>query len=89
MRKTLVIAVREYQAAVRTKAFIVMLVAMPIIMGGGIALQAMLSERVDTRPKRVAALDYTGRLYDMVAEAAKWHNDNEIHDENGKQNKPV
>jgi len=89
MRKMIVVAVREYQAAVRTKAFIVMLVAMPIIMGGGIALQALLSERVDTRPKRVAVLDYTGRLYDVVAEAAKWHNDNEIHDENGKQYKPA
>ena len=36
MRKMIVVAVREYQAAVKTKAFLVTLVLMPVMMGGGV-----------------------------------------------------
>ncbi len=38
MRKAFVIAAREYRAAVRTKAFLVSLVLMPVMMCGGIVL---------------------------------------------------
>ena len=41
MRKMLVVAVREYQAAVRTKAFIISIVAMPVMMMGSIVIQGI------------------------------------------------
>ncbi len=78
MRKMIVVAMREYQAAVKTKAFIITLVAMPVLMGGSIAVQLFLKDKVDTSDKRVAVLDHTGRIYDAIAEAARIRNETEI-----------
>ncbi len=88
MRKIIVVAVREYQAAVRTKAFLITLVAMPILMGGSIVAQVLLKDRVDTTDKHFAVLDHTGELYDAVAKESDLRNQNEIVDDAGKQNKP-
>lgn len=71
MRKMLVIAVREYQAAVRTKAFIISLVAMPVLMGGSIAMQVLLKDKVDLSDRKIAIVDHSGVLYDAIVEAAK------------------
>ncbi len=84
MRKTIVVAVREYQAAVRTKAFIVTLVAMPILMGGAIVFQILLKDKVDTRDRRVAVIDFTGEIYDSLAEAAGKRNTMGIFDTEGE-----
>src|SRR5262245_61547382 len=46
MRKIATIALREYQALVRTKAFIISLVVMPVFMFGVIVVQSFLSGRV-------------------------------------------
>ena len=53
MRKICVIAVREYQAAVSTKAFVIGLVLMPVLMGGSIVVQVLLKEPGDTRRQDV------------------------------------
>ncbi len=74
MRKVLVVAVREYQAAVRTKAFIVSMVMMPIFMGGSILVQRLMREKVDVTDKRFAVYDATGQLFDVIVEAAKRRN---------------
>ncbi len=89
MRKMIVVAVREYQAAVKSKAFIVSLVAMPIIWGGGIAVQMALHNKVDTKDKRIAVLDYTNQLYDAVAVAAQARNEKEIYEGEGGSGKQV
>ena len=44
-RKTIVIAVREFQAATRTKTFFISLVIMPIFMFGSIAVQMLLHDK--------------------------------------------
>ena len=76
MRKTIVIAVREYQAAVKTKAFVVTLVAMPILMGGSIAVQLLLKDKVDTKDRTLAVVDLTGVLFNDVVKAAEiWNRD--------------
>ena len=67
MRRILVVAVREYKAAVMSKAFILSLLAMPIMMGGSIVAQVFLKDKVDTKDKRIAIADRTGRLYDALA----------------------
>lgn len=91
MRKTMVVAHREYQAAVKTKAFIITLVLMPIMMGGSIVVQRILEDRVDVSDKRVAVVDFSGRLVEgLLAEAAE-RNEKEIYEGEGasrRQRKP-
>jgi len=89
MRKMIVVAVREYQAAVRTKAFIITLIAMPILFGGSIAAHALLRGRVDTKDRTVAIVDNTGRLYDALARAADERNRTEVFEGEGTQRKKV
>lgn len=91
MRKMIVIAVREYQAAVKTKAFVITVLAMPVLMGGSIAVQVLLKDKVDIRPKRIAVLDHTGRVYDAIATEAEKRNSTDIFKGEGearKQQKP-
>ena len=78
MRKTIVVAIREYQAAVQTKAFVITLVAMPILMGASIAAQVLLKDKVDTTDRTVAIVDATGVLYETIAKAARERNDTQI-----------
>jgi ABC-2 type transport system permease protein len=59
MRKVLVIALREYLAAVRSKAFIVGIIMMPVLMSGAAVAQFFLGDQVDLTPKRFAIVDRT------------------------------
>lgn len=59
MRKTFLIARREYLAAVRTKAFLIGLLSMPIMMFGSILMQVMLKDQVDLSDKHFAVIDRT------------------------------
>src|SRR5437762_10961275 len=71
MRKMIVIAVREYLAAVRTKSFIVSLLIIPMLMGGGVLLQLILKRLEDPHDKRFAIVDRSpGQQYYSVIEAA-------------------
>jgi len=79
MRKVLTVAAREYVAAVRTKAFIISLVVMPMMMLGSIVVQVLLEDKVDTTDRRVAVIDHTGRLYDVLATAAAERNERQVH----------
>jgi ABC-2 type transport system permease protein len=77
MRKVLVIAAREYMAAVRTKTFIISLLAMPILMGGSILVQVLLLDRA----RHYAVLDRTGgSLYQQVEHTVNNYNKNSRHD---------
>ncbi len=70
MRKVLVIAAREYTAAVRTKAFLISLILMPLMMGGSLAVQALVRDRPPTEVKHIAVLDRTaGTLVRPALEA--------------------
>ncbi len=89
MRRIIVVAVREYQAAVKTKAFIISILAMPVFMGGGIVVQTFMRDRVDTTDKKIAVLDQTGRLYDAVAEAARERNETGIFRGEGEARKKI
>jgi len=89
MRKMIVVAVREYQAAVRTKAFIVSLVLMPVMMGGSVLVQDLMRDKVDTKDKRVAVVDQSGKLFDAIAEAAKARNETTIFAESDEAQKQI
>lgn len=89
MRKTWVIAVREYLAAVRTKAFIVVLLIMPLLMGGSALLQILFKNVRDTEDKHFAVIDRSGgKLYEKLQNAAKENNDKAIDPSTGKQTQP-
>lgn len=77
MRKILTIAVREYQAAVRTKAFVMTLLVLPLFMGGSVAIQVVLRKMDEKQAQRIAVVDRTpGRsLYPVLAEEAQRHNE--------------
>jgi ABC-2 type transport system permease protein len=57
VRKILVIAGREYRASVRTKAFVLTIVLMPVLMLGSIGLQVVFKRMEDTKEKKIAVVD--------------------------------
>ena len=85
MRKTMVIAVREYNAAVRTKAFLISVIAMPILMGGGIIGVKLMENNVDTTDKKIAIVDRSGVIAPILKRAAKLRNEAEVFDEKTKK----
>ena len=89
MRKIMVVAVREYQAAVKTKAFVITLVAMPMLMGGSIVAQIFLKDQVDTRDRKIALVEDSGLMFGAVAEAAREWNESKIYTGEGDRRKQV
>jgi len=89
MSKILTIAQREYRAIVGTKAFLIALIILPLLMFGGIAVQKTVEGRVGPERKRIVVLDRTGVLLAKLSEAAQARNQHEIFDlQTGKQIKP-
>ena len=92
MRKMLIVARREYHAAVKTKAFLISLFVMPILMGGGAFLQFLLKDQVDVQEKRFAVIDRTPGepLVGALEAAVQTRNAEQVFDpDTGKQVKPV
>lgn len=86
--KTSIIAAREYVAAVRSKAFVISLVLMPLMMFGGIAVQRMTAKLGDIKTKRVGVIDRTpgASLFGTLVLAAETRNKTKIFDKTtGKQ----
>ena len=77
MRKILVIAAREYRAIVGTKAFLIAIIMMPILMGGGIAVQVLLRNRLGPAERKIMVLDSSGVMLDKLRQAAE-NRDKEI-----------
>lgn len=78
MRKMLIVAIREYRAAVQTKGFIISLVLMPVLMIGSMVAQKLLEKHVDVAAKRFALIDHTGQLADHMLRAAEARNQEQI-----------
>ena len=70
LRKSLVIAQTEISSAVRTKAFLIGVLLMPLLMLGISISGHLLEKRVDTTPKRFAVVDRSGTLYEALAKSA-------------------
>jgi ABC-2 type transport system permease protein len=86
MRRTLIIAIAEVEAAVRSKAFIIGLLALPVIMGAAFLLQAFGTQR-DTSARDVAVVDHTGVLAERLLEEAERHNAEQV-DARGRASGP-
>jgi ABC-2 type transport system permease protein len=89
MRKIIVVAAREYQAAVKTKAFLVGLLMMPLMFGGSILVQVFLRGRVDTQDKRIVIVDYNGQLFESLQTASQIRNETAIFEGEGDASKQV
>ena len=59
MRKIWAIAARDYRASVKTKAFLVTLFLMPVLMVGSFAAQMVVSKLDSTKKRRVVVVDRT------------------------------
>lgn len=59
MRKTWVIAWREFNATVRTKAFLVGIVLMPILMCGSVVVSIITEKLEDRSSQKIAIIDRT------------------------------
>jgi ABC-2 type transport system permease protein len=90
MRKILILAIREYETAVRTRSFIVGLVVAPILMFGGILAVGLFENKVNINDKKIVVLDHTGLIAQSLIDAAEERNHNDIFDkETGEKIKPA
>lgn len=80
MRKILKLAVREYNAALRTKATVIMVVLMPVLMGGGVIAMKLLEHQVDTSDQRIAVVDRSSVVGPFLVQAAQVRNAAETRD---------
>lgn len=75
MNKVWRVAATEYLNAVRSKAFIIGVLAVPVIMAVSIGAQFYAQKKTDVTPRRFAVLDRSGQLYAPLAAKAKARND--------------
>jgi ABC-2 type transport system permease protein len=82
VRKVLLIAARDYKAAVRTKSFIISLVIMPVLMAISGGAQYFIRRQSDTEDKHFALIDRTpgGKVAEFVQQAAEKRNKKDIVD---------
>lgn len=74
MNKIFTIAWREYQAMVATRAFVIALLLMPILMLGGAWLPALLRGLETPELRKIAVVDSTSLLFNRFQEAVKQRN---------------
>lgn len=70
MRKIWTIAVREYKAMVATKAFLISIIMMPILMLGSLLTVNLLKNVGEVKDRQIAIVDPDGSLYPVLEAAA-------------------
>jgi ABC-2 type transport system permease protein len=66
MDRIFVVASSEFQTLVKTKAFLISLLAMPLFYGVAIGFQVFAAKRVDAEVRRFAVIDHSGVLYSEI-----------------------
>jgi ABC-2 type transport system permease protein len=74
MTKVLSIARTEYLQAVRSKAFLIGVLLMPVMMGGSLLFRMLVSDRVDLTERRCAVVDPTDGLWPALQVAVQVRN---------------
>ena len=74
MRKILTVAAREYKAMVGTKAFLVSIIMMPILMGGSVIAMQLLKNIGEVKERRIIVADQSGILFERLKSAAEVRN---------------
>jgi ABC-2 type transport system permease protein len=87
LRKIGVVASTEFGSAIRTKAFLIGLLLLPVIMGGSVLLQLVIAKRVDTKTRKVAVVDLTDDLFRSLEKTVGQYNSQAV-DRAGKALRP-
>lgn len=66
MKKIITIAVREYRAMVGTRAFLISIIMMPILMLGSLFAIELLRNAGQVKERKIAVIDHTGRFADIL-----------------------
>jgi ABC-2 type transport system permease protein len=74
MNRVLIVATTEFLTLVRTKAFIIGLLMLPVLIVLSIGFQVFAARQGDVDDHRFAVIDRTGELFDALAAAAADHN---------------
>jgi ABC-2 type transport system permease protein len=74
VNKIFAVAEQEFRSLVRSKAFLISIVLLPLMMVLGSVMQRQLGRRTDTRPRRFAVIDPSGRWFDALAARAEARN---------------
>ena len=89
MRKFLLIAKRDYLAAIKSKPFLFGLIVTPLLSGGGFIGIGLMKAKPDIAARHIAIVDHTGAAADAIIQAATEKNDKDLFDKiAGKQVKP-
>lgn len=91
MNKILVVARNEYLIAITSKAFLLGLIMMPVFMGGALVVQYMARDQVDLTPRKLALVDQSGKLAEVLEQQVKARNETLIFEGEGpdrRQMKP-
>ncbi|HVL69057.1 MAG TPA: ABC transporter permease [Vicinamibacterales bacterium] len=75
MNKILTVATSELTTLVRSKAFLISLILMPVLMAGSIVLAQATRNATDDRHRRFAIVDYSGRFAEPLQMAAAARNE--------------
>ena len=70
MSRVLTIAQSEFVRLTRSKAFIIGILLMPVLVGGLITFMGYAQRQVDREEREFAVVDLTGGLYEPLAAAA-------------------
>ena len=74
MNKIFIVAQSEFSTLVRSKAFIISVILMPIVMGGSILLVRATKDTVDVKDRAFAYIDHSGVIGPALEEVAKMTN---------------
>jgi len=86
MSRILIIAQSEFLTLVKTKAFVIGILLMPVLMVGFFFFMAYAEKHVDVERRPFAVIDHTGVLFDSLKTAADA--ENATHVENGTRTGP-
>jgi ABC-2 type transport system permease protein len=75
MKRILTVAQSEFVTLVKTKAFLIGIFLMPVLMGGFFFFMSYAERHTDVEDRRFAVIDGTGMLYEPLAQAAARRND--------------
>jgi ABC-2 type transport system permease protein len=78
MSRIVVVATSEFLTLVRTKAFLIGVMLMPVFMGGAIAFQHFTEKRLDTTTRTFAVLDHTGKIFPVLSAATEAWNERAV-----------
>jgi len=89
MNKTLIVAKRDYLAAIRSKPFLVGLIVVPLMGGSGFIGIGLMKAKPDIRERRVAIVDRTGVTAESIISSAQEKNAKDLFDKKtGRQLTP-